>query len=180
MNMSSCEIVQRAIHFDNPSRLPVNFGCFGISDFGWIPRPNLPEEDARWEAERTDIWGCRWERTEMANMGQVKGHPMAGPDDLAHLRVPDYTDDRRYAGAEEALRQAEAEGRYIVSGIFMVLVERMESLLGFENLFAGVLDDEQRPGARATGRLHYRCACDACPGNDAAFPRAHPWLEHVR
>jgi phosphoserine phosphatase len=147
--MSSREIVSRAIHFQDPPRLPVNFGCFGVTDFAWLPRQGTPEEDALW-SKRVDAWGCGWERTEVVNMGQVKGHPMSGPDDLAHLRVPDYTDERRFAGTAEGLAKAEAEGRYVVSGIFMVLVERLESLLGFENLFAGLLDDETRP---ALGRL---------------------------
>jgi uroporphyrinogen decarboxylase len=145
VSMSSREIVQRAIHFRGPPRLPVNFGCFGVTDFAWVPRPNRPEEEARWAADRIDIWGCRWERTEVANMGQVKGHPLGGPDDLGNLRVPDFTDDCRFAGVDEVLRKAESEGRYVTSGIFMVLVERLESLLGFEDLFAGLLDEEQRP-----------------------------------
>ena len=144
LTMTSREIVRRAIHFRTPPRLPVSFGALGVSDFAWFPRQDTPEERERSTAQRIDIWGCRWEATDVPNMGQVKGHPLADPHDLSGLIVPDYTDDRRYASALEALEKAEADGRYIVSGIFMVLVERLEALLGFENLFAGLLDADTR------------------------------------
>lgn len=148
--MTSRDIVKRAIHFQRPPRLPVSFGALGVSDFSWCPRQDTPEEQERSAAQRIDAWGCRWEATDVPNMGQVKGHPIADPHDLSGLIVPDYTDDRRYVGVREGLDQADADGRYVLSGIFMVLVERMEALLGFENLFAGLLDDDTRP---ALGRL---------------------------
>ena len=147
--LTSREIVRRAIHFQGPPRLPVNFGCFGVTDFAWLPRPGTPEEEALM-ADRVDLWGCQWAKTEVVNMGQVKGHPLASPDDLAHLRVPDYTDERRYIGAAEALAKAEAQGLYMTAGIFMVLGERLQALVGFENVFLALADEEARP---AMGRL---------------------------
>ena len=143
--MTSREIVSRAIHFKNPPRLPVMMGLLGVSDasyvgLGWAKgfRPSVPNEDE---------WGCVWEKTGVPNMGQVKGHPLHGPADIARMRVPDYDDDSRYAGAFKELASNEAAGRYVTIGIFMVLFERMHTTYGFENVLEGLLDD--RPNMEA-------------------------------
>ena len=58
------------------------------------------------------------------------------PADLRATRWPDYTDDSRWLDAPGALTRYESEGKYVVSGIFMVLFERMHSLHGFEDTLA--------------------------------------------
>ncbi len=174
--MTSREIVRRAIHFQAPPRLPVNFGALGVSDFAWFPRQDTPEERERSAAQRMDLWGCRWEATDVPNMGQVKGHPIADPHDLSGLVVPDYTDDRRYAGALESLDKADAEGRYVISGIFMVLVERLEALLGFENLFVGLLDDDTRPALERLADIIVDTHVTLVQETSRRFPgRIHGW-----
>ncbi len=139
--MTSREIVRRAIHFQRPPRLPVLMGCFGVDDAGGVGcrapagwKPSVPGEDE---------WGCVWEKTDLENMGQVKGHPLTDIARLRSFRPPDYRDDSRYTEMGAALDAHDTDGKYIISGIFMVLFERMHTLHGFENTLVGLY--ENRP-----------------------------------
>ena len=101
--MTSKEIVRRAIHFQRPSRLPALMGELGINDTGWVvcgPSPRFTPT-----APGMDEWGCVWSQTEMHNMGQVTGHPLEDITKLATYSPPDYTEDERFTGMDAALRQ---------------------------------------------------------------------------
>ena len=139
------EIVKRALHFGRPPRLPVIFDALGVNDIGGIPvdvaagfKPSVAGEDE---------WGCVWEHTEVANMGQVKGHPLKTAAEIDSLKAPDYGDDSRYSRVEETLDRYREDGKFVMAGIFMVLFERMHSLYGFENVLCDLLAD--RPAMEA-------------------------------
>jgi len=143
---TSREVVRAALRFQRPERLPVRMACFGCDDTAWIPWK--PAE--RWEdGTKTDEWGCRWDHTHMANMGQPKGHPLADVSEHEKLVVPDYDQDWRYEGCQEALGAAEEEDRYTQAGIFMILFERMHSVAGFENVLVALLADRENAAALA-------------------------------
>lgn len=74
-------------------------------------------------------------------MGQVVGHPLENISNFADYQAPDYTDDSRYVDLEERFNRAEAEGKYVMSGIFMILFERMHSLHGFQNTLVDLYVD---------------------------------------
>lgn len=133
MSMSSYEVVRRAIEFENPDRLPIRMELFGCSDIHSVGWNQIGTGDHRYR-QTYDEWGCLWVRSEMSNMGQVKGHPLLDWSDLEGYRWPDPDDPAFYAGMEE--RFAGSEGKYISSGIFMLLFERMHTLHGFENTLA--------------------------------------------
>jgi len=143
--VKSLEIVQRALHFGKPPRLPVKFDLLGVSDCAglWLGAPASFSPSVKNE----DEWGCVWVKTGLPNMGQVKGHPLEDLSRMDRMKVPDYDDDSRYKQVEEGLVWAEKEGKYVEVGIFMVLFERMHTLHGFENVLAGLLDD--RPAMEA-------------------------------
>jgi len=143
--MQSREIVRRAIHFQKPPRLPVQMGSLGVSDTAWLPVKAAAGFKPR--CEGADEWGCVWSHTNVKNMGQVKGHPLEDIRQLARHPVPDYTDGSRFVDCEAALKQADAEGKYVVAGIFMVLFERMHTLHGFENTLVDLSED--RPAMEA-------------------------------
>jgi uroporphyrinogen-III decarboxylase len=67
----------------------------------------------------------------MANMGQVKGHPLDDWSKLADFRFPDPDNPLFYEGMEKHLEGA--NGKYRLTGIFMLLFERMHALRGLEN-----------------------------------------------
>ncbi|MFQ6133442.1 MAG: uroporphyrinogen decarboxylase family protein [Armatimonadota bacterium] len=145
--MTSREIVQRAIRLETPARLPVRFGIFGQDDCGGVPL----KPAAGWEpsCEGEDEWGCVWAKTDVPNMGQVTGHPLEDLSGLDSHPMPDYDDDTRYEDVEETLAHLEAQGKYIMVGIFMVLWERMHTLHGFENTLCDLLTDRTAAAALA-------------------------------
>jgi uroporphyrinogen decarboxylase len=136
MIMSSYEVVRRAIEFQRPERLPVQFGLLGMDDFYHIKWNQIGAGD-KLLSSSTDEWHCGWQRTETTNMGQVKFHPLANQNDLQSFQWPDPDDAAFYRGMED--RFAGSEGKYITTGIFMLLFERIHALLGFERALTGLV-----------------------------------------
>ncbi len=139
--MTSYEIVMAAQTHNYPERLPVNFGCFGCSDFANIGVKSAKNFTPSVEGE--DEWGCIWEKTEVENMGQVIGHPFLDkiPKDLSKTKHPDYNDDSRYEDCLKKIEEGHKNDKYISTGIFMLLFERMHSLHGFENTLCDLYTD---------------------------------------
>ena len=137
--MTSREIIQKAIHFQTPPRLPVLMACFGVDDTAGVG----PKAPAGWQPAREglDEWGCVWHKTDMVNMGQVKERPLEDIGGLARFRPPDYTDASRYADMGAAFDKAEAAGKYAICGVFMILFERMHTLHGFENTLVDLYEN---------------------------------------
>jgi len=191
--LSSREIVSRAIHFQAPPRLPVTMGCFGVDDTGWVGLKAPEGWTPRVETE--DEWHCVWDRTEMENMGQVKGHPIEDIGKLSGFRPPDYRDPSRYVDMAAALDKVDAEGKYVVSGIFMVLFERMHTLHGFENTLVDLYNDRpamedladmivethvelvREVARRFPGRVHGWNMSDDWGTQTAAFISFDLWME---
>ena len=139
--MNSREIVTRAIEFQTPERLPVIFPRFGLCDthgVGW----NQIGTGSRAQKRTLDEWGCEWARSEIDNMGQVKGHPLERWENLDSFRWPDASAPAFYTGMEEQF--AGSEGKYITTGIFMLLFERMHALRGFQNVLEDLYMERER------------------------------------
>ena len=191
--MTSCEIVRKALRFERPPRLPIDFGLFGRSDYAGVPVKGDPAFVPT--AEGQDEWGCIWEKTEQANMGQVKGHPLEDITKLDAHPFPDYSIDARYADTADAIARGEADGKYICGGIFMVLFERMHTLHGFENTMMGLITDRPAMEAladrivdvqiclieniarRFPGRLHGWNMSDDWGTQQAAFISFDLWMD---
>jgi len=191
--MTSHEIVSRAIHFQTPPRLPVTMGCFGVNDVvsvggkppvGWNPTITGADE-----------WGCVWDKTDVENMGQVKGHPLLDINKLSSFRPPDYRDASRYVDVAANLDKTAEREKYVMSGIFMVLFERMHSLHGFENTLVDLYDDRpamaeladmivethvtlvQETCKRVPGRIHAWWMTDDWGTQTAAFISFDLWMD---
>jgi uroporphyrinogen decarboxylase len=135
------EVVTRAIEFRRPDRLPLLFEALGMNDT-YSVGGNFTGTGDRALKETLDDWGCTWRRSEMANMGQVKGHPLADESAFASYRWPDFDDPKFYDGIERKLDGA--GDKYVVTGIFMLLFERMHTLRGFENLLTDLYLERER------------------------------------
>jgi uroporphyrinogen decarboxylase len=139
--LNAKENMIRAIEFKTPARLPVQYGAFGMNDshfVGWkqIGTGNLAQK------ETYDEWGCKWVRSEQANMGQVKGHPLSDWVLLDKYRWPDPNDKRLFDGIGDRFKGS--DGKYVLTGIFMLLFERMYSLRGFENVLADLYLEREK------------------------------------
>jgi uroporphyrinogen decarboxylase len=141
MSMSSYEVVRRAIEFQHPDRLPVRMDALGLSDVHNVGWNQIGTGDRRLR-QTLDEWGCLWVRSEMENMGQVKGYPLEDWSALAHYRWPDPDDPAFFEGMEA--RFEGSEEKYISTGIFMLLYERMHTLHGFENTLKDLYMERER------------------------------------
>ena len=141
MVMSSYQVVRRAIEFQRPERLPLRFEALGLSDVHRVGWNQIGTGDHRLR-ETSDEWGCLWMRSQVSNMGQVKGHPLADWRALGHYRWPDPDNPAFYEGMEASF--AGSEDKYVTTGIFMLLFERMHALHGFENTLADLYLERER------------------------------------
>ena len=141
MSMSSYEVVRRAVEFAGPDRLPMRFGTLGLSDTHSANWNQIGTGDHT-RRETLDEWGCTWVRSDVANMGQVKGHPLADWAALDHFRWPTPDDPAFYDGM--AARFAGAEDKYVLTGIFMLLFERMHALHGFADTLRDLYLERER------------------------------------
>lgn len=140
--MSSYEVVRRAIEFEGPERLPLHFLLNAErSDVVHVNWNSLGVGD-RSLREAYDEWGCLWVRSQLDNMGQVKGHPLADWNALDHYRWPDPDNPAFYEGMDE--RFDGTEDKYVLTGIFMLLFERLWALHGFQNTLVDLHVDRER------------------------------------
>ncbi len=136
--MRSSEIVKRAIHFQDPPRIPYNYDSnrtpvtdhnYG-DDFIWCfidPDPNAVLEDA--EGHRLDEWGNVW-----ATMGETFGEPIKfayeGLESYADKPLPDFVNPSRYKTMKKIAQENHGE-KYLLGkmphGIFQIMI----SLFGF-------------------------------------------------
>jgi hypothetical protein len=130
--MSSYELVRRAIEMDHPERLPLKLSV-PIDTERW-GRLESDVFNVRWNyigtgdrlyKQTVDEWGCLWVRSEVNNMGQIKGHPLEHWDSLPDYVWPDPEKMDFYTGMEEQF--AGLEGKYVHTDIFMLLFERMSA-----------------------------------------------------
>ena len=88
MAMTSYEVVRRAIKFQGPDRLPLRFSTLGLDDTHGVGTNAIGTGDHS-KRETYDEWGCVWMRSEVANMGQVRGHPLEDWSTIESYPWPD-------------------------------------------------------------------------------------------
>ncbi len=177
MPMSSYQVVSRAIEFDGPDRLPVRFDALGINDVHGVSTNQIGTGDHA-KRESYDEWGCRWVRSEISNMGQVKGHPLESWVTLNRYQWPDPEDPAFYEGMES--RFEGSDGKYIQTGIFMLLFERMHSLHGMENLLLDLALEREHVKILADKIVEYDLAVirnisERFPGRIHGFSFTDDW-----
>jgi hypothetical protein len=125
----------------------MEFGVYGVNDtmgFGW----NQIGTGDNTKRETLDEWGCTWSRSEVKNMGLVTGNPLEDWNNLSTYHFPDPDDPVFYEGMEERSQKLDRE-KYIQTGIFMVLFERLHSLRGFENVMLDFYLEREKLAALA-------------------------------
>ena len=129
--MQSKEIVRRAIEFDSPPRLPFFQHQAADAPDDVCDVWEMDRAEAGWffDTAAPDDWGCEWEVTEVKNMGQVVGHPLADWAALASYRPPDPHNPFYFDRLGPLLE--EAGDRYVVVTSHFNLIERLHMLRGF-------------------------------------------------
>ncbi|MCP4251318.1 MAG: hypothetical protein GY778_30145 [bacterium] len=205
--MTRREIVERAITFDNPPRIPMKFDVVGVNDCYDVWTNDPTGWTWSFEERSLDEWGCVWGRTEVANTGQVVGHPLHDRSLLETYRWPDPDDPARYEGFADQL--APAEDRFVMFCFGHGIWERLYLLLGMENALMGfhtepdlvqelierILDHHLRVFRNcvgiAGGRMHAAAMADDWGSQDRAFvsvdmfrrffkPAYKRWFDEIR
>ncbi|MFC1582201.1 uroporphyrinogen decarboxylase family protein [Planctomycetota bacterium] len=154
--MTPREVVQAAIRFETPDRLPVEMGSLGYSDLYGV---GLQHDSERFQTGAgLDEWGCFWTKTEVTNMGQVTAHPLTDLSMVEDYPFPDPDDKALYERIAEALQDPDIGDRYVNIGQFMVLFERMQALLGFETVLEGLYLEPEAMGLLADRLVAYDIA----------------------
>jgi len=156
--MTSKELVQRAIHFKGPDRLPFT-GNMMETDFCGDTVAIFPDFPNKWwlGTGGTDEWGCYWQLgPDGRDMGQVTNIVLEDIEDYASVAVPDAGDPKRYAAWEAVLDRAERERKYVVLCNGPYLFERAHFLHGFENTLMDILAEPEavRAFLRHIARYH--------------------------
>jgi len=139
--MDRKEVVERAITFNNPPRLPMKFDVVGVNDCYdvWTPDPTGWSFD--FQKQMHDEWGCLWGKSEVSNSGQVVGHPLKDWTDLASYKWPDPDHPARYEAFEAQV--AGAEDRFVMFCFGQGIWERLHMLRGMENAFMDFYTDPE-------------------------------------
>jgi uroporphyrinogen decarboxylase len=192
MAMTPYEVVKRAITFQRPDRLPMRFSTLGLNDTHYVATNAIGTGDHS-KRQTYDEWHCLWVRSEVANMGQVLGHPLADWSAVDSYQWPNPDDPAYYAGMAE--RFADSEGKYVCTGIFMLLFERMHTLHGMDNVLTELYIDRPRMeyladrivefdlavirniGQRFPGRIHGFTFTDDWGTELATFVSPRMWCE---
>jgi uroporphyrinogen decarboxylase len=133
--MSGRERVQKAIRFTRPDRIPLAKGP--DADIGYVGFRTAvgfaPERPG------ADEWGCVRVslRPGEGDQGQVLSHPLADWDRAAAYRFPDPHAAGRFEGAERAVSDQRAAGRFVLGSLGMGPMHGLDHLRGFE----GYLED---------------------------------------
>jgi hypothetical protein len=127
-------IVNQALHFQSPVRLPYELPDPYGSDIFWT-KPS-PSPDARY-GNGVDEWGAVWENVGIGWMGEVKNAPLKAWSDWDKLAIPDIRAPHRWTFLDD-LRER-AGDRYIL-GHSVSLYERIHFLRGLENTWADIYE----------------------------------------
>jgi hypothetical protein len=127
--MEPREIVRRTLEFDYPGRMCLNLWD-GPDDIA--PLPLLPPKDWTPAEAGIDEWGCIWIKSDVDNMGQVKGHPLADFKLMDEFDWPAPEDPSRYRAFPAALSDAYVQERFVGAGMGHGIFERTWMLHGFQ------------------------------------------------
>ncbi len=205
--MTSREIVERAITFNRPPRVPLKFEVVGVSDCYdvWTHDPTGWTWTFRGRA--ADEWGCVWERTDVSNTGQVVVHPLRDLANMADYAWPDPDDPRRYHDFEQQLDGA--GDRFVMFCFGPGIFERLHMLHGMPEtlmdfykhpdeihaLIDRILEHHLRVLRNCTriagGRIHAAAMADDWGLQDRAFvgrkvfrtfflPRYRRWFDEIK
>jgi hypothetical protein len=140
--MTSKERVKAAIEFKTPDKLPMEFRAYGVCDTCYLGWNQIGTGDNS-KREDIDEWGCTWGRSDVKNMGQVIKNPIKHWGDLDGYKFPNADDPAFYEGIEERANKIDTN-KYVLTGIFMVLFERLHSLRGFEELMIDFYEEREK------------------------------------
>jgi uroporphyrinogen decarboxylase len=136
-DISSREIVRKAIEFQKPPRIPYCLFFYptrgDIFDIGFIVQNLKPNKPKTKDGFYFDEWGVKWQVTGRFWDKAVE-HPLADLSVLPDYHFPQIIPRGMITLFKTFARLARRRGKYIVAPNLINLFERMRSLMGFEEL----------------------------------------------
>ena len=135
--MKSCEIVRRAVRFENPPRIPYNFDSNRTPDNGeyygedmlWVSLK--AKEKTKTPDGEIDEWGCLWQTMEGSDsFGEPKTFPLEGKEDLSSFHMPNFLEEWRYEDIKKTIAENNNE-KYVLGLLPCGLFQHMLHLFGF-------------------------------------------------
>lgn len=136
--MKRREIVRRAIHFEGPPRLPVEFPEPYGTDFAYTGPSPSPDDRP---SQGRDEWGALWRNIGVCRLGEVQQPALLDWADFDALPIPDIHDPKRWTALEDAREQA--EDRYLIGGGISIY-ERVHFIRGLHNAWTDVYAEPDR------------------------------------
>jgi len=148
--MTSRERVRRAIHFQQPDRIPHYLPDGLPNDLLWIApwtvgKPQCLNDRQPWSNagavdRRIDVWGVVWERAagRTNDMGQAKVYPIADIGRHQDYQLPELVQIRDYRHYKTAIAENNLQDnhRYALGVLpFSSLNEGIHNIIGLQNLF---------------------------------------------
>ena len=142
--MTGSERIRRAVLFQSPDRVPINLPAPWGSDFYSIG-PG-PDPDWKPSVAGEDEWGCVWQRDPAGKtMGQVKVHPLQDYAQMDDYPFPNYDLPARYEAAAQSI-QGNTEDKFVLAGIPLSLIHRLEYLRGHEGAWTDAYEYPEELG----------------------------------
>lgn len=143
--MNSPEIVERAIEFTGPERIPMVFPDYadypGYGDPDIVGLSYTPSGGRKF-TEGEDEWGCLWGRINGKTMGRVVRPPLSNWADFDNYQFSDPLAKDRFKEAEK--RFSKIKNKYVLGGVGFTLFERMHFLRGFKNLLEDIYLNKEK------------------------------------
>ena len=141
--MNAKENLLEAIRFGNPIEVPYsgNLPIVPIGFYGVNPDDNRPQGAELW----TDLWQVRHHKEFEGIMPFPEYNPLAHMENWEEYQWPDPHDPELYVQAKARLAEIPDREAILVSGSHRsTLLERAWKLVGMENLFILLMNDEER------------------------------------
>jgi len=144
--MNGKELVRKAVHWQNPERVPLLFACsLERSD---IVNVEVVRHFLGPEKNRSE-WGFEWVQIDRSlAMGQPKAALIKTWDDLGRLNIPDPCDPARFDRIREA-RAAYGDGKYYKANFSLSGFAIMSLLRGFPAMMEDLTTERDKVEALA-------------------------------
>lgn len=181
--MTPRERVWRAIHFQEPDRLPHFLPDGGENDLRWLWLPG-PGDRESWtplpdgRQRRVDAWGVVWETMGSGSFGEAVAWPITDITRQEEYQFPDLNNHLYYVSARQAIAENDtAENPLYCLGVmpFSSLHEGTHNIMGLEHMFAAYYEEPDALKAlisrlaaaqRASMRRLAEIGCDGVMGYD--------------
>lgn len=159
--MNSRDLVMKAIHFDNPERIPIEAWVLPAAwikhgerlqklyneadlDIVGLPFKDPTEHPRQYNVGTyTDAWGCEWHVLQEGMAGEVKKSPLEDYSNLESYKSPKHL-IKQLPFNENCADFCKKNRHKFIRGGWINVFERMQFLRGIENLYIDIAEENEQ------------------------------------